>query len=78
MNWLDIEIFTCNMNKFHIYIYIYSPAICMNRLDIYIYIYSSAICMNCLDIYIFTREIHELPRYIYVVAYHMNELHMDI
>jgi len=34
--------------------------------------------MNYLDIYIFTVEIHELPRYIHVVAYHMNELYMDI
>jgi len=36
MNWLDIEIFACNMNEFYIYIYI--------------------------DI--FTRDMHELARYI--------------
>jgi len=23
MNWLDIELFTCNINQFHVYIYIY-------------------------------------------------------
>jgi len=32
LNWLEIEIFAYNMNKFHIYIY--SPTICMNWLDI--------------------------------------------
>jgi len=39
LNWLDIEIFACNMNEFHIYIYIYiySPMICMNWLDIEIF-----------------------------------------
>jgi len=36
MNWIEIEIFVCNINDFHIYIYIY----------------------------IFTRDMHELARYI--------------
>jgi len=38
----------------------------MNEFHIYIYIY------------IFTRKIHGLPRYMHVVAYDMNEPHMDM
>jgi len=34
--------------------------------------------MNWLDIEIFACNMHELPRYMHVVGYHMNELHMDI
>jgi len=61
MNYLDIEIFAYNMNKFHIYIY--SLTIFMHWLDIEIF----ACKMNEFYIYIykfiFTHGMHELPRY---------------
>jgi len=34
--------------------------------------------MNCLDILIFACNMYELPRYMHVVAYHMNELFINI
>jgi len=34
--------------------------------------------MNWLDIEIFACNMHELARYMHVVPYHMNELHIDI
>jgi len=49
MKWLDTEILACNIKEFQIYIYIY--------------LYSPAICMNRLDIEIFTCNMHELARY---------------
>jgi len=65
MNWLDIEIFTCNMNEFHIYIYkyIYSPVIFMNWLDIEIFAYNINGFHIYIYIYIFARDIHELAPY---------------
>jgi len=34
--------------------------------------------MNCLDILIFACNMHKLPRYMHVVAFHMNELYIAI
>jgi len=34
--------------------------------------------MNWIDIEIFTCKMHELARYMHVVAYYMNELHVNI
>ena len=56
MNFLDIEIFTCEMHELPRYRYIFAP-------QIYTYTYSLVLCINWLDIQIFPYNINELATY---------------